>query len=134
MTRRFQTRTKMERSVSTRPNGLLSHKPVVSEALRTPAQPLDQRTRGFMESRFGHDFSRVRVHNDARAAEAAEAVGAYAFTVGDDLVFGAAQFAPRTHAGKRLLAHELGHVVQQERGAPRRIQRTAKFTKGKPKE
>jgi len=72
----------------------------------------------------------VRVHNDARAAEAADALGAHAFTIGDDLVFGAAQFAPETHAGKRLLAHELGHVVQQASGAPRRLQRSAKFVKG----
>ena len=66
-----------------------------------------------MEPRFGHDFSRVRIHADARAADAASAVGASAFTVGSDVVFGADQHRPRTSDGSRLLAHELAHVVQQ---------------------
>src|SRR5205085_3153068 len=73
-------------------------------------------TRTFMEPRFGHDFSRVRVHADGRAAESARSVNALAYTVGEDLVFGAGQYAPGTSAGKRLLAHELSHVVQQEQG------------------
>jgi hypothetical protein len=70
-----------------------------------------------MEPRFGHDFSRVRVHTDARAAESAEAVHATAYTVGRDVVFGAGQYAPQSEAGRRLLAHELAHVVQQDSGA-----------------
>ncbi len=87
--------------------------PIVHEVLRAPGQPLDAETRAFMEPRFGHDFSRVRVHTDARAAESARAVNALAYTVGRDVVFGAGQYAPGASAGRRLIAHELAHVVQQ---------------------
>jgi hypothetical protein len=96
--------------------------PIVREVLRSPGQPLDAETRAFMEPRFGHDFRNVRVHTNAKAAESAEAVDALAYTVGDDAVFGAHQFAPRTKEGQRLLAHELTHVVQQSRGQPRFLQ------------
>jgi hypothetical protein len=87
--------------------------PIVHEVLRSPGQPLDVETRAFMEPRFGHDFSQVRVHTDAHAAESAHMVNALAFTVGRDVVFGAGQYAPKTMAGKRLVAHELTHVAQQ---------------------
>src|ERR1041385_6120211 len=80
---------------------------IVQEVLRSPGQPLDATTRAFFEPRFGHDFSRVRVHTDARAAESADAVNALAFTVGPNVVFGAGQHAPTTDSGRRLLAHEL---------------------------
>ena len=87
--------------------------PIVHEVLRGSGQPLDVQTRALMEPRFGHDFSRVRVHTDARAAQSARAVNALASTIGRDVVFGAGQYAPGTHAGQRLVAHELTHVVQQ---------------------
>jgi hypothetical protein len=87
--------------------------PIVQEVLRSPGQPLDAHTRAFMEPRFGHDFSRVRVHTDARAAESAWAVDALAYTVGRNVVFGAGQYVPASSAGQQLLAHELTHVVQQ---------------------
>ena len=87
--------------------------PVVHEVLNTPGQPLDASTRNFMEPRFGHDFSRVRVHSDVKAAESARAVNALAYTVGHDVVFSAGQYAPGTMLGKQLLVHELTHVVQQ---------------------
>src|SRR5258706_11911466 len=87
--------------------------PIVHEVLGSPGQTLDAGTQAFMESRFGHDFSQVRVHTDARAAESAREVNALAFTVGRDVVFGAKQYAPEMSEGKRLLAHELTHVVQQ---------------------
>lgn len=70
-----------------------------------------------MESRFGHDLSRVRVHTDAHAAESARVVNAQAFTVGNHVIFGPNRYQPGTPAGLYLLAHELAHVVQQERGA-----------------
>lgn len=89
---------------------------IVHEVLRSSGQPLDVATRAFMAPRFGHDFSRVRVHSDAKAAESAEAVNALAYTVGRDVVFGAGQFVPEVGAGRRLLAHELAHVVQQQGG------------------
>jgi len=88
--------------------------PIVHDVLRSPGQPLDASTRAFMEPRFGHDFSDVRVHTDSRAAESAAAVSALAYTVGQSVVFGAGQFAPGTGAGRRLLAHELTHTVQQQ--------------------
>jgi len=70
-----------------------------------------------MERRFGHDFSQVRVLTDTTAADSARAVNALAYTVGSDVVFGAAQYAPGTSSGRRLLAHELTHVLQQRTGA-----------------
>lgn len=79
-------------------------------------RPLDPATRRFMEARFGHDFSPVRVHTDARAAESAKAVNALAYCVGPDVVFNAGRYAPETESGRHLLAHELAHVVQQGRG------------------
>lgn len=139
--------------------------PIVHEVLRSPGHSLDPATRAFMEPRFGHDFSRVKVsnislrpsthlkigapgdhyeqeansvaeqvinrsplntpakspdfgevrlHTDSRAAESAHAVNALAYTVGRDIVFGEGQYAPRTKAGMKLLAHELTHVVQQK--------------------
>ncbi len=83
-------------------------------AIRDGGQPLPAIEQAYFEPRFGADFSRVRVHTDARAAAAASAVNAHAFTVGHDIVFGAGQYSPRTKEGKRLLAHEMTHVVQQQ--------------------
>jgi len=71
-----------------------------------------------MEPRFGHDFSDVRIHTDARAAESARAINALAYTVGRDVVFSAGQFAPNSGEGRKLIAHELTHVVQQQHAAP----------------
>lgn len=89
---------------------------LVGPVLRGAGQPLDGAVRGVMESRFDHDFSRVRVHSDALAAASAGALDARAYTVGRDVVFGANQFAAHTDAGRRLIAHELTHVVQQQGG------------------
>jgi hypothetical protein len=122
--------------------------PIVHEALSEPGQPLDVATRAFMERRLGpatepvsaamagrvlpgppsggsaaRDLSRVRVHTDSPAAASASAVGARAYTVGQDIIFGAGQYQPRTDAGRRLLAHELAHVVQQQRTGFLGIQR-----------
>ena len=88
----------------------------VHDVLRSPGQPLDQASRAYFEPRFGHDFSQVRVHSGTRAAESATAVGALAYTVGRNLVFSAGAYAPRTDSGRRLLAHELTHAVQQAEG------------------
>ncbi|SRR5258706_509077 len=87
---------------------------IVHEVLHSTGQPLDASTRAFMEPRFGHDFSRVRLHTDAPAAESARRVNALAYTVGRDIVFGAQQPALNSSAGRELLAHELAHVVQQQ--------------------
>jgi hypothetical protein len=145
--------------------------PIVHQVLRSAGQPLDAETRSYMEPRFSHDFSQVRIpaqgsvpvparlamgaphdpfeqeadwvaqrarshssapaggwpdfsgvriHTDAKAAESAQAVNARAYTVGNHIVFGAGQLAAGTNAGQRLLAHELAHVMQQARGRLRR--------------
>ncbi|HJV48380.1 MAG TPA: DUF4157 domain-containing protein [Geothrix sp.] len=87
---------------------------LVHEVLRSVGHPLDPGTRAFLEPRFGQDFSGVRVHTDARAAESARRVNALAYTVGQDLVFAKGRYAPGTSAGVRLLAHELAHSIQQK--------------------
>jgi Domain of unknown function (DUF4157) len=86
---------------------------VVHQVLRSTGQPLDSDTKAFMESRFERDFSRVRVHAGTRAAESARAVNALAYTVGQHVVFGEGQYTPNTTMGRRLMAHELSHVIQQ---------------------
>ena len=83
----------------------------------SPGQPLDQGTRDFMESRFGNDFSEVRVHSDTSAAESADALSADAYTTGRDIYFAAGKYAPASQEGQHLLAHELTHTVQQANGA-----------------
>lgn len=90
--------------------------PIVHDVLRPAGRPLDPATRAFMEPRFGHDFSRVRVHTDAQAAASARALKARAYAVGEDLAFGTNQYAPTSGRGLRLIAHELAHVVQQQQG------------------
>ena len=89
----------------------------VGAALQAPGQALDPHTRAFMESRFGHDFSDVRVHTDTAAAASASSLNARAYTVGRDVVFASGEYAPAAQGG-RLLAHELAHVVQQSAGEP----------------
>jgi hypothetical protein len=79
-------------------------------SLRGGGQPLDAATRAFMEPRFGHDFSQVRVHTDEQSAQSINAV---AYTVGNNIIFGAGQYAPDATIGRRLLAHELTHTIQQ---------------------
>lgn len=96
---------------------------LVHEALQSAGHPLEPSTRAFMEPRFGHNFSQVRVHTDTKAAESAASINALAYTVGQNVVFGAKQYAPQTTAGKSLLAHELAHVVQQRSTIDRKIQR-----------
>lgn len=91
-------------------------------SIQSSGQPLPESTRAFFEPRFGRDFSQVWLHTDSKAAEPAQAVNAKAFTVGRDIVFGAGQYAPDTLMGKRLIAHELTHVVQKEKGLNARYQ------------
>jgi hypothetical protein len=76
-----------------------------------------------MEADFGHDFSRVRIHTGERAAESAEAVGAHAYTLGPNIVFGTGRYAPATREGQLLLAHELMHVAEQSADVPQRLSR-----------
>jgi len=92
--------------------------PAVHAALAGPGVPLSAALRADMGARFGHDFSGVRVHTDAAAADSARTIGARAYAAGADVVFAAGQFAPDTADGRHLLAHELAHVVQQAGAAP----------------
>jgi len=96
---------------------------IVEDVLGTPGQPLAESARKNLEPRFGQDFRQVRIHEDSRAAESASAVNALAYTVGNHIVFGAAQYAPGTPAGDRLLAHELTHTIQQTGGTPMNVHR-----------
>lgn len=95
----------------------------VEPGLRSPGQPIDAAAQGFFEASFGHDFSRIRVHTDAEAALSAKAMSARAYTVGQDIVFGPGEYAPGTPGGRRLLAHELTHTVQQASGSGAVVQR-----------
>lgn len=87
---------------------------IVDAALRSRGHEIAPATLGFMQARFGRDFRRVRIHTDETAARSAQAVSANAYTVGERIVFGSGRYAPESHNGRRLLAHELAHVVQQQ--------------------
>jgi hypothetical protein len=97
----------------------------IPDSLRAPGseQPLDSDLRAYFEPRFGHDLSNVRVHKDESAAASARSVNALAYTVGNRIVFGRGQYAPHSDSGRRLVAHELAHVVQQS-GQAAKVQRT----------
>lgn len=109
----------VQRAPAREPGPAVAAPEAVHVGLRSPATPLDPHARRFMETRLGADFSQVRVHADAAAAHACGAVGARAYTVGRDLVFGTGQYRPHDAAGLRLIAHELTHVLQQRGGALR---------------
>ena len=96
------------------PTGSVNTAPAsVERVLTSPGRPLEPALEQDMGQRFGHDFSRVRVHAGAAAEQSAREVNAHAYTVGQDIVFGAGRFAPGTLEGRRLIAHELTHVVQR---------------------
>lgn len=92
--------------------------PTVDRTLSAPGRPLEDSTRTFFESRFGFDFSRVRVHTDSAAGQSANDVAAHAYTVGHHIAFEPGRYAPESSSGRRLLAHEMAHVVQQQPGGP----------------
>jgi hypothetical protein len=100
----------------------------VNTVLASSGRPLDRGSRQDMEQRFGQDFSAVRVHVGTAAEQSARDVNAAAYTVGNNIVFGAGQFAPQTSAGRRLIAHELTHVVQQS--GSRRVSLQRKLLRG----
>ncbi len=86
----------------------------VGEVLSATGKPMDEGTRAFMEARFHHDFSKVKIHDDAQAAESARSINALAYTSGDRIAFAAGRYDTNFDSGKRLLAHELAHVVQRK--------------------
>ena len=97
-------------------NSLDAAPPIVHDVLRSPGEALDAATRAALEPRFGHDFSRIKVHTDAKAADSARQVNALAYTVGEDVVFARGQYQPGSSQGQRLIAHELTHTIQQAGG------------------
>lgn len=109
--------TSIARTATSSPTPVSAH-----AATPSSGQPLDTTTREFFEPRFGRDFGDVRIHTGAQAALTAQAVSARAYTVGRDVTFGAGEYAPQSSTGRRLLAHELAHVVQQDTG-PAQIMR-----------
>ncbi len=92
-------------------------------ALEGSGQPLPASERIYFEPRFGADFGQIRIHTGAEAVASAQAVNARAYTLGRNIVFARNQFAPGAHEGKRLIAHELAHVVQQNTGGKLQVQR-----------
>ena len=97
-------------------NGHKDIPPLVQRVLARSGSPLDLSTRNFMEARFEQSFAGVRVHDSDEAAKSAQSIDALAYTQGNNIVFNSAQYEPKTDRGKRLLAHELTHVVQQNSG------------------
>jgi hypothetical protein len=99
--------------------GKTARAPQVKPAAQTverKGETLSGETRRYFEPRFGYDFSKVRIHADGEAARSAHAIQSRAYTLGRDIVFGAGEYAPAISEGRRLIAHELAHVVQQEGG------------------
>ncbi|MEP6862827.1 MAG: DUF4157 domain-containing protein [Deltaproteobacteria bacterium] len=92
---------------------LPSHDPGVIRSQLGPGQALDATTRSRMERSFGATFASVRVHDDSTASRFSTALGARAFTIGQDIAFGSGQYVPGTPQGRRLIAHELAHTIQQ---------------------
>lgn len=93
--------------------------PLVNQVLQRQGHPLDTPTRTFMEQRIGYDFSQVRVHTGTQEAQSAQGIAAQAYTSGNHIVFNHGQYQPHTPAGKKLLAHELTHTVQQQSSVKR---------------
>jgi hypothetical protein len=112
--------------------GAIEAPSIVQEVVDSPGRSLDADTRRFMESRFGHDFSAVRVHTETRAAESARGVAALAYTVGNHIAFASGEYRPEAADGRRLLAHELAHVVQQSGAHASVLQRYEAGSGGTP--
>ena len=120
--RKEEEERKVQRKSNAAPEAAIAP-PAVETALAQPGRAMDGRTRAFFEKRFAHDFATVRVHAGPQAAASARAIGAIAYTVGRDIVLGAEAQPPETLEGRRLLAHELTHVVQQGAAGPGIVQR-----------
>lgn len=106
-----------EKEVRKKDNSTHSHDnfspDIIHEALNSTGSSLDASTQGFMENRFGYDFDNVRIHTGAVAEKSAQSINALAYTRGNDIVFNRGQYSPGSYEGRKLLAHELTHVVQQ---------------------
>ena len=103
---------------------------IINDVLSSPGRPLDKATREYFEPRFGCDLSKIRIHADAQAAESARAVNAVAYTVGDRIAFDSGRYSPQSHEGRRLLAHELAHSIQQGYSSPLAYEGSARASAG----
>ena len=99
--------------------------PIVQDVISGGGQPLDGSTKYFFESRFGHDFSNVKIHTGSKAAESSQAINAHAFTLGNNIVFNEGKYDSGTDDGRKLLAHELTHVLQQGQSDGLKLQRAS---------
>ena len=115
-----ERRPRLSRTSTTR--APVSVSPDVHNVIRSHGTPLDPATRGYFEPRLGYELSQVRTHTDAAARDSARTLSARAYTVGQHIAFGAGEYAPHTGRGRRLMAHELAHVIQQD-GQDHGIQR-----------
>lgn len=104
----------------------------VGQVLASSGRLLESALRHDMEHRFGYDFSQVRIHSDALAEQSAREINANAYTVGHDIVFGTGQFKPGSHEGRKLIVHELTHVVQQSGNFSHVVQRQPKGEEKEP--
>ena len=112
--------------------GVMEAPPIVYQVLSSPGQPLDAETRAFFEPRFGHDFSQVRVHHDTQAEESARAIDAEAYTNGEHIALEPSKFMPSSYSGRKLLAHELAHVIQQRSCEPNGYEQTLSTQRSGP--
>ena len=106
----------------------------VEQTLQSGGEPMDHSTGSFMEQRFAFDFSHVRIHNDALAHQSSKDINALAYTNQSHIVFGAGQYQPQTDSGKKLLAHELTHIIQQQQSGGNMIQRQFVYKNPSPTE
>jgi len=127
----LQAKLLVQRRVCNTQSGTTEVPSVVHEVLGSPGLALDQTTREFMEPRFDHDFSQVRIHTSTKAAESAKAVNASAYTVGENVIFSKGAYSPNTTIGRELLAHELTHYIQQLTTIPK-IQRRLTVNRNHP--
>jgi Domain of unknown function (DUF4157) len=114
---------KLQRKESDSAEASVTAPPIVYQTLSSPGQPLDAATRAYFEPRFGHDFSGVRIHTGGDAVSATHNVQARAFTVANQIAFAAGQYTPHSETGRRLLAHELTHTLQQHGAHTATVQR-----------
>jgi hypothetical protein len=104
---------KLQRKEQSREGSHVEAPASVSDAISRGGNSMDDSTKNFMENNFGYNFSHVKIHTDSASAKSAEAINAHAYTSGSNIVFNEGQYNPNSKEGKRLLAHELTHVVQQ---------------------
>jgi hypothetical protein len=124
MLQRQESRADVEANASPNPSAVPA---MVQSVLNSPGHSLDADTRSFMEPRFGLDLSHIQVHTDDIATRSAQAVQASAYTIGNHIAFGTGHYQPQTISGKRLIAHELVHTLQQSKGSGLAIQRQIKI-------